>query len=129
MAVHLDHILVPSKDRDSAAKQLAEILGVKWGRARIGPFTAVYVNDGFTIDFDEWEQDFAKGHYCFRVNEAEFATILDRLQAAGIAYRSTPHGPEDRTVNTSLGSKILYWGQPGGHVWELLTASYARRQE
>ena len=129
MAVQLDHILIPSTNRDSAAKQLAEILGVNWGPARVGPFTAVHVNDGFTIDFDQWDQDFPKGHYCFRVTDAEFETILGRLQAAGIGYRSTPHGPEDRTVNTSLGSKILYWDQPGGHVWELLTVSYARERE
>ena len=126
MAVQLDHILIPSHNRDAAAKQLADILGVRWGQAGIGPFTAVYVNDGLTIDFDEWEQDYPKGHYCFRVTDAEFDTILARLQAAGIAYRSTPHGPEDRKINTSLGSKILYWNEPADHVWELLTVSYAR---
>ena len=126
MAIQLDHILIPSKSRDAAAEQLAGILGVGWGPARVGPFTAVHVNDGLTIDFDEWQQDFPKGHYCFRVTDAEFETILGRLQAAGIGYRSTPHGPEDLKVNTSLGSKILYWNQPDGHVWELLTISYAR---
>ena len=58
MTIQLDHILIPSKDRVAAAKQLAEILGVEWGPAKIGPFTAVHVSDSFTIDFDEWEQDF-----------------------------------------------------------------------
>jgi catechol 2,3-dioxygenase-like lactoylglutathione lyase family enzyme len=128
MAIRLDHILIPSKNRDTAARQLAEILGVEWGPARIGPFTAVHVSDSFTIDFDEWEQDFPKGHYCFRVTDAEFEGMLGRLQAAGVGYSSTPHGPADGTVNTSLGGKILYWSVPDGHVWELLTISYARRQ-
>jgi catechol 2,3-dioxygenase-like lactoylglutathione lyase family enzyme len=128
MAIQLDHILIPSKNRDTAARQLAEILGVEWGPARIGPFTAVHVSDGFTIDFDEWEQDFHKGHYCFRVTDAEFEGMLGRLQAAGVGYRSTPHGTDDGMVNTSLGGKILYWSVPDGHVWELLTVSYARRQ-
>lgn len=128
MAIQLDHIMIPSRNRELAAKQLAEILGVEWGPARIGPFTAVYVSNDLTIDFDEWEHDFPKGHYCFRVGDAEFEAILGRLRAAGVAFRSTPHGPEDGKVNTSLGSKILYWDQPGGHVWELLTVSYARRK-
>jgi hypothetical protein len=127
MAIQLDHLLIPSRNRSAAAKQLAEILGVEWGPARIGPFTAVYVSDCLTIDFDEWEQDFPKGHYCFRVSDAEFEAIVGRLQVARIGYRSTPHGPEDGAVNTSLGSKILYWSEPGGHIWELLTISYARR--
>lgn len=126
MAIQLDHILIPSRNRDTAARQLAEILGVEWGPARVGPFTAVHVNDGLTIDFDKWDEDFPKGHYCFRVTDAEFEAILARLQAAGIGIRSTSHGPEDGTVNTSLGSRILYWSQPDGHVWELLTVSYAR---
>jgi catechol 2,3-dioxygenase-like lactoylglutathione lyase family enzyme len=126
--VQLDHIMIPSRNKQAAARQLAAVLGVEWAPARVGPFAAVHVNDGLTIDFDEWQQDFPKGHYCFRVTEAEFQTILDRIRAAGIEYRSLPHGPEDNKVNTSLGSKIVYWGQPDGHVWELLTVSYARRQ-
>ena len=126
MAVQLDHLLIPARNKEAAAKQLAEILGVRWGPANVGPFSAVHVNAGLTIDFDEWTEDFPKGHYCFRVAEAEFQAILGRLQASGIAYRSLPHGPEDRKVNTSMRGSIVYWSEPGGHVWELLTESYAR---
>ena len=126
MTVHLDHLMIPSKNREAAAQRLAEILGVTWGEATIGPFTAVYVNDGLTIDFDEWTQEFPKGHYCFRVTEPKFRVILARLSASGIPYRSLPHGPDDHQVNTSLGSHIVYWSEPDGHVWELLTESYAR---
>jgi catechol 2,3-dioxygenase-like lactoylglutathione lyase family enzyme len=126
MSIALDHLLIPSRDRDAAADLLARILGVQSAPARIGPFTAVHVNDGLTIDFDTWEGDVPKGHYCFRVDEAEFDAVLRRLQDEGIAWRSLPHGPEDRKVNTSLGSRILYWAEPDGHVWELLTQSYAR---
>lgn len=52
MTIALDHILIPSRDRNAAAERLASLLGVPWAPARIGPFTAVYVNDGLTIDFD-----------------------------------------------------------------------------
>jgi hypothetical protein len=30
MTVHLDHLLVPSRDMNASAKLLAEILGVRW---------------------------------------------------------------------------------------------------
>lgn len=126
MPIALDHIMVPSKNKEFAAERLASILGVKWGPAKIGPFTAVYVNSGFTIDFDEWQEEFPKGHYCFRVDDGLFDEVLSRIRLAGIPYRSLPHGADDEQVNTSLGGKIIYWDEPEGHVWELLTKSYAR---
>ena len=129
MTVQLDHLIVPSSNKVAAARQLAEFLGVKWAPARIGPFTAVHVSDDLTIDFDEWNEEFPKGHYCFKASDTEFDVILSRIREAGIPYRSTPLGPDDGQINTSLGSKIVYWSQPGGHAWELLTISYARLQE
>jgi hypothetical protein len=126
MTVHLDHIMVPSKNREAAARRLAQILGVAWAPARIGPFTAVHVNDSLTIDFDEWTEEFPMGHYCFRTTGTEFQVILDRLASLGVGYRSLPHGPVDMQVNTSLGGRIVYWSEPDGHIWELLTVSYAR---
>lgn len=126
MTLQLDHLLIPCKDRAAAARQLAHILGVDWAPARVGPFTAVHVNAGLTIDFDEWTQDFPPGHYCFRASDAAFDAVLQRLAAAGIAWRSLPHGPADHQVNASQGGRIVYWSEPAGHVWELLTLSYAR---
>ena len=118
--------MVPAKDKIAAARQLAQILDVPWAMANVGPFAAVFINDGLTIDFDEWTEEFPQGHYCFRVAEAEFDVILARLQKLGIAYRSLPHGPVDHQVNNSVGGSIVYWAEPDGHVWELLTQSYAR---
>ena len=48
MTIHLDHTIVPSRSRDTSAKSLAKLLGVPCGPARLGPFFAVYVNDGLT---------------------------------------------------------------------------------
>ncbi len=126
MDIQLDHLMIPSADREAAARRLAALFDVPWGPARFGPFSSVYVNGGLTIDIDQWAQAFPKGHYCFRVDEAGFDAVLARLREQGLAYRSTPHGPEDFQVNTSLGSRIVYWAEPDGHVWELLTESYAR---
>jgi catechol 2,3-dioxygenase-like lactoylglutathione lyase family enzyme len=86
----------------------------------------VYVNDGLTLDFDETSEPLPKLHFCFRVDQAEFDAILGRIAAAGLQYRSSPHGPVDFKVNTDHGGRIVYWSEPGGHVWEALTVSYAR---
>jgi hypothetical protein len=66
-------------------------------------------------------------HYCFRVSDAEFDAILGRIRAAGIAYRSGPHGPVDNTIGAYGGGRNVYWSEPDGHVWEMLTVSYARQ--
>jgi hypothetical protein len=44
----------------------------------VGPFAAVYVNDGLTFDFDEWSEPFPLIHYCFRADEEDFKAILER---------------------------------------------------
>lgn len=130
MSVELDHTIVPSRDRRKAAELIAAILGVRWdAESGIGPFSAVYVNDGLTLDLDEVDAadaHFPSLHYCFRVGEAEFDRIVEQLRAHGIPYRSTPHGPVDGRVNTHDGGRIVYWSEPDGHVWEALTVSYAR---
>jgi hypothetical protein len=129
MTVHLDHLMVPSRNKVAAAKLLAELLGVPWSETGVGPFAPVYVNDGLTLDFDEWNEPFAPIHYCFRVSEDEFDAILGRIKAARIAYRSSVHGAVDSQIDTQHGGRIVYWNEPDGHQWEMLTVSYARREE
>lgn len=129
MSVQLDHAIVPVRDRNAAAELLAHLLDVPWEESGTGPFSPVYVNDGLTLDFDEAEGAFPVLHYCFRVSEAEFDKILARIKAKGIEYRSAPHGPVDMKVNTQNGGKNVYWNEPAGHVWEILTVSYARQNQ
>ena len=124
MAVQLDHIIVPSRDKHAAAKRLAELLDVPSAES-LGEFVAVFVNDGLTLDFANRER-FENHHLCFRVSDAEFDAIFGRIKAARIAYRSRPHGEDDFTINTRMGGKNLYWHDDDGHLWEILTVSYAR---
>lgn len=128
MPAQLDHLIVPARNRVASAKRLAGLLGVQWTeQGPVGPFSPVYVNDGLTLDFDQWDGALPKQHYCFRVGDDEFETILSRIEAEGIAYRSLPHGEDDYRINPAFGGKIVYWGEPDGHVWELLTVSYERQ--
>ena len=127
MTIHLDHTIVPARNKVASARRLAELLGVPWAEHGPGPFAPVYVNDGLTLDFIETDEDFPVYHFCFRVDDAEFDAILGRIQAAGIPYRSSVRGPVDGMINTDYGGRMFYWNDPEGHQWELLTVSYARQ--
>ena len=130
MPAVLDHLLIPARDRRAAAERLAAILDVPWSaQAAVGPFSAVYVSDELTVDFDQVEAGAAVPlqHYAFRVSDAEFDALLARLKALGIAWRSTPIGPDDFQINSHGGGRIVYWREPDGHAWEALTRSYARQ--
>jgi catechol 2,3-dioxygenase-like lactoylglutathione lyase family enzyme len=128
MALELDHFIVPSHSRVASARRLAELLGVEWQDTVFGIFSPVYLNDGLTLDFVETEDSYPVHHYCFRVSDAEFDAILARIKDAGIEYRSHVRGPIDMQVSTDYGGKGIYWNDPDGHQWEMLTVSYARKQ-
>lgn len=127
MAIELDHTIVPSRTPVESARRLAGLLGVPWAESGAGPFSPVFVNEGLTLDFIGTDEDFPVYHFCFRVSEADFDTILDRLKAAGIAYRSSVRGPQDGKIGTEFGGRMIYWNEPDGHQWEMLTVSYARQ--
>ena len=124
--MELDHTIISAKNQRASAKRLAELLGVRWAESGAGAFSPVYVNDGLTLDFIDDDTEFPVQHFCFRVSEPEFDVILKRLQGAGIKYRSSVRGPEDMKVNTEYGGRMVYWNEPDGHQWEMLTVSYAR---
>lgn len=101
---------------------------------------SVYVNDSLTFDFIPFrsaaaaaigmghgQQSVPVNHYCFRVGEADFDAIADRIAKAGIKFSSTGLGEPDCVINTRFGGKGLYFTDPAdGHAWEILTVSYAR---
>jgi len=125
--IELDHFIVSSLDRHAAARLLAQLLDVPWEDEQFGVFSPVHINRGLTLDFIQTEGPFPVEHFCFRVGDAEFDAILQRIEAAGIAWRSSVRGPADRQVDTSYGRRGIYWNEPEGHQWEMLTASYARK--
>jgi hypothetical protein len=131
VSVQLDHVLIPSRHRAEAAKLIATLFDVEWvEQGPFGPFSLVYLNSGLTLDFDQWHSpsELPVMHYCFRVDDTTFDNTLARIVAAGIPYRSTPHGPVDSAVNSAFGGRLIYWSEPDNHVWEMLTVSYERNQ-
>ena len=125
--VSYDHIAGSRNRTVARSERRREIPGpASWcGLGGRRHFSPVYVNGTFTLDFGNWE-NFEPHHYCFHVSDAEFDAIFGRIQAAGIKYGSLPWAPDDMQVNTGNGGKDVYWQEPDGHIWEMLTVSYAR---
>ena len=82
MTIHLDHTIIPSRNKIASAKLLAQLLGVSWAETGFGPFAPVFVNDGLTLDFIDTDEDFPMHHLCFRVAQNEFDSILARIKQA-----------------------------------------------
>ena len=153
MGVQLDHIAVPSRDKNASAKLLAEILGVRWepsgekeaespaqnrfewisgdlsetGWQRYrAQLASVYVNDSVTLDFVSAREGATANHCCLRVDDADFDAVVDRIKTAGLKFSSSGVGEPDYKINTRLGGKGIYFMEPDGRIWEILTVSYAR---
>jgi hypothetical protein len=140
MDITLDHLIVPAHDRVRTAGLLARIFDVPWNEDvaldvpwRTAPtarrFSTVFVNEQLTLEIDETEGAIRPGHFCFRISEDMLNQIAQRLHFLGITYRSTPLGtPDGQMYRLDNGGCGFYWSEPDGHVWEVLTASYARQK-
>ena len=97
MTIELDHTIIPSRDKDAAARFFARIFGLKYE----GPhshFAPVKVNDRLTLDFDN-ASEFGHHHYAFHVSDAEFDDIFGRIEADGIVYGGGPRSDKNVELN------------------------------
>ena len=124
MTIHLDHAIVSAHDRDASGKRLAELLGVRCGPAREGPFFAVYINDGLTLDFYGTDEPFPVEHFCFRVGEDEFDQVFGRIRAQGLEHWADPGQRSAGRINTNDGGRGAYFEDPDGHLLEIITRPY-----
>ncbi len=123
MTIELDHTIVPSRDKEAAARFFSRIFGLNYNGPE-SPFAPVRVNENLTLDFLDIDEasDFETHHYAFKVSEAEFDAIFGRIKADGVIYGSEPGSFEDMQINHRRGGRGVYFRDPDGHVLEILTA-------
>ena len=119
MAIHLDHTIVPARDKEASARFFARIFGLRY-EGPVSHFAPVRINDELTLDFDE-RDDFERHHYAFKVGEDEFDAIFARVRAAGIPYGSGPRSADDMEINHRGGGRGFYFREANGHLLEVLT--------
>jgi hypothetical protein len=83
ITIMLNHTIVPARNKEAAARQFAEILGLPCGE--VGEhFAPVKVNDTLTFLFDD-APEFESHHYAFHVSDPDFDAIFGRVKAAELA--------------------------------------------
>ncbi len=122
MATVLDHTIVPVRNREEAVEFYSRIFGFE-DLGEVGPFLAVRVNDGFTLDFRD-SDDFRSIHYAFAMEPEQFETAFGNIRASGIPYGDAPNDQENMkgpgmTMGAKGLGKAVYFKDPNGHVLEI----------
>ncbi len=120
MAIELNHLIVPTRDKEEAGRFYARMFGLAYD-GPVGYFAPIKIpSQSVTLDFDTWES-LQPLHYAFKVSEAEFDEIFARIREAGLVYGSEPGAPENMQINHWNGGRGVYFRDPSGHLLELLT--------
>lgn len=126
MPFHLDHTIVPARDKEASALFFARIFGLDY-KGPWGPFAPVKVNETLTLDFAEYpdaRETIESHHYAFITSESEFDQVLRRVRQAGIPFGSGPRALDDGQINHDHGGRGVYFRDPNGHVLEVITHTY-----
>jgi catechol 2,3-dioxygenase-like lactoylglutathione lyase family enzyme len=127
MGPALNHIIIPVKDRWASAKFLAGILGLEVG-PEWGHFVPVQTINGVTLDFSD-ANDVRPQHCAFLVNDADFDAALSRITEAGIEFYANFDRAGRGEINHLYGGRGVYFCDPSGHLFELITRPYGSQPE
>lgn len=120
MAIVLDHTIVPAHDNAASAGFFARVMGLRY-EGSVSHFAPVRVNEALVLDFDT-RASFEPHHYAFKVGDAEFDAIFQRVKDEAIPYGSGPRSPDNMQINHRGGGRGFYFKDPNGHLLEVLTA-------
>jgi catechol 2,3-dioxygenase-like lactoylglutathione lyase family enzyme len=136
MTVQLDHTIVPAHDKEASAAFLADVLGLP-APEPIGPFVAVALDHGLTIDFADADHGPGPGpgapirpqHFAFRVSEAQFDASFQRICDLALPYWADPYRTRPGEIAHRGRGRAFYFEDPSGHFLEVLTRPEAEHQE
>ncbi|MEU2117492.1 VOC family protein [Streptomyces sp. NPDC016459] len=123
MAVTFNHTIIAAKDRHESATFFRELLELpeapSWG-----PFLNVQLADGVLIQFAEPPFEIQMQHYAFLVDDELFDRAYGRLRDQGIEHWADPQMQRPGETNTEHGGRGVYFKDPAGHAFELITRPY-----
>jgi catechol 2,3-dioxygenase-like lactoylglutathione lyase family enzyme len=127
LSVELNHTIVHARDNRESAEFFAGLLGLEI-TAEWGPFIAVDLSNGVTLDFATIPADrITPQHYAFLISEEEFDAAYARIRQRGIEHYADPHRTQPGTISHNDGGRGVYFMDPAGHAMELITVPYGGR--
>jgi catechol 2,3-dioxygenase-like lactoylglutathione lyase family enzyme len=122
LPIRMDHVAVAAKDKQQSASFLQGLLGLpeptSWG-----PFLSLTLDDGVRLDYAEPGVDFHGQHYALLVSDDVFDRAVKRIQTQGVPFSAGPgHTPGE--INTNHAGRGVYFDDPSGHHFELITRRY-----
>ena len=120
MNVQFNHTIVHSRDKNVAAKFLTDILGLATPTP-LGPFLAVHLDNGLTLDFYTDDLQVVRQHYAFLVSDSEFDAIYARIRQYALPFWADPFHRRATEINTENGGRGVYFEDPSGHNLEIIT--------
>ncbi len=127
MSVELNHTIIFVKDKRASAAFLAGILGLRPAPQWAG-FIPVQMSNGVTLDFADADE-ISGQHYAFLVGEAAFDAALARIRKARIEFYAEFSGEGRGEINHLYGGRGVYFHDPNGHLFELITRPYGKTPE
>ncbi len=121
MSIEVNHLIVPATDKQASAHFLAGILGIDVG-APVSHFQPVQVGH-VTLDYDD-ATDIQPLHVAFLVDDSTFDAAHRRLLDAHAATYADPRRGQPGQINHGYGGRGVYFDDPDGHLFELLTVPY-----
>lgn len=125
MAITFNHTIVYSTDRSAAASFFTDLFGLPPAK-EFGPFLAVELNHGFSLDFGQAPEGMTVSpqHYAFLVSEDEFTAIYGRIRGRGLQHWADPRREKPGEINHHDGGRGVYFPDPSGHYLEIITRPY-----
>ena len=126
MGIEVNHLVVPATDKELSARFLAHILGVDLG-APVSHFQPLQIGH-VTLDYDN-ATDIQPIHIAFLVDDAAFDAGHRRLLDARVPTYADPGRSQPGQINHRYGGRGVYFDDPDGHLFELMTAPYSSAAE
>jgi catechol 2,3-dioxygenase-like lactoylglutathione lyase family enzyme len=118
IAVEVNHIVIPAKDKRATAELLAYVLGLQV-EGCFDEFVRIRGSNGLTLDFSESNACWAF-QCAFLVSDAEFDAAVSRINRGTINFYAEFDRTGFREINWRDGSRCIYFDDPEGHLFELI---------
>nr|WP_206071523.1 VOC family protein [Antrihabitans stalactiti] len=123
VSISFNHTIVHAQDRQASAAFFTYLFGLPEA-VPAGPFLAVELEHGVSLDFAGPTENIQPQHYAFLVSEDDFDAIYGRIVERGIKHWPDPFQSAENVINNNDGGRGVYFLDPAGHFLEIITVPY-----